>query len=68
MNFTIGFIFCSNYEGPKARQLAENPKACLLFSWPETLKEVKITGLVEKVSKEEASLLFSRFPSNVTND
>jgi pyridoxamine 5'-phosphate oxidase len=44
-----GFVFCSNYDGPKARQLQENPKAAILFRWPETLRQVRITGVVHKV-------------------
>eukprot|EP00005_Dracoamoeba_jomungandri_P004592 CAMPEP_0174256372 /NCGR_PEP_ID=MMETSP0439-20130205/5616_1 /TAXON_ID=0 /ORGANISM="Stereomyxa ramosa, Strain Chinc5" /LENGTH=225 /DNA_ID=CAMNT_0015338951 /DNA_START=94 /DNA_END=768 /DNA_ORIENTATION=- len=55
-----GFVFCSNYEGPKSTQLAANPKACLSFLWPNLEKQVRIEGVVEKVTKAETEFLFRK--------
>ena len=45
-----GFIFFTNYESYKAIHLEENPKACLVFFWKELERQVRITGLVKKLS------------------
>ena len=57
-----GFIFFTNYESYKGKQLAENPKACLVFFWKELERQVRITGLVVKVSKEENDEYFYSRP------
>lgn len=46
---TEGFSFFTNYNSYKAQQLAENPKACLVFLWKELERQVRITGLVERL-------------------
>ncbi len=58
-----GFIFFTNYESFKGQQLAENPKACLVFFWKELERQVRITGLVEKV---DASISDEYFHSRPT--
>jgi pyridoxamine 5'-phosphate oxidase len=56
-----GFVFFTNYESYKGQQLAENPKACLVFFWKELERQVRITGLVSKISaKESDQYFFSR--------
>lgn len=57
-----GFIFYTNYQSFKAQQLAENPKACLVFFWKELERQVRITGLVAKVSEAESDAYFSSRP------
>lgn len=57
-----GFVFFTNYESFKGMQLAENPRACLVFFWKELERQVRITGLVEKVSEEESDLYFNSRP------
>ncbi len=57
-----GFVFFTNYESYKAQQLAENPRASLLFFWKELERQVRITGLVEKVSAEESDAYFHSRP------
>ena len=47
-----GFVFFTNYKSFKAMNLEENPKACLVFFWGELERQVRITGLVTKVSDE----------------
>jgi len=57
-----GFVFFTNYESFKGRQLADNPKACLVFFWKELERQVRITGLVEKVSEFESNEYFLSRP------
>ena len=49
-----GFTFFTNYESAKARDLAANPRAALAFYWPLLHRQVRVTGLVTKVSREES--------------
>ncbi|WP_028789055.1 pyridoxamine 5'-phosphate oxidase [Terrimonas ferruginea] len=58
-----GFVFFTNYESFKGKQLAENPKACLVFFWKELERQVRITGLVQKVSEEESEEYFQSRPA-----
>ncbi len=56
-----GFIFFTNYESYKGKQLEENPKACLVFFWKELERQVRITGLVSRLSsKENDEYFYSR--------
>jgi len=57
-----GFVFFTNYESYKGRQLAENPKACLVVFWKELERQVRITGLVEKIRAEESDEYFNSRP------
>ena len=57
-----GFRFFTNYESFKGQQLAENPKACLIFFWKELERQVRITGLVGKTSKEDNEEYFHSRP------
>ena len=57
-----GFVFFTNYESFKGMQLLENPRACLVFFWKELERQIRITGLVEKVSKEESDEYFYSRP------
>jgi len=59
-----GFVFFTNYESFKGRQLAENPRACLVFFWKELERQVRITGLVEKTSAEESDAYFHSRPES----
>jgi pyridoxamine 5'-phosphate oxidase len=57
-----GFTFFTNYESRKGRELAENPHAALTFFWPDLERQVRITGAVEKVSREESAAYFALRP------
>jgi pyridoxamine 5'-phosphate oxidase len=59
---TRGFVFYTNYEGQKGRELAENPVAALVFHWMELHRQVRIAGAVEKVSTEESDAYFQSRP------
>lgn len=57
-----GFVFYTNYDSVKGRQLDENPFAALLFFWSELERQVRIEGRVERLSKEESYQYFSTRP------
>lgn len=50
-----GFVFFSNYESRKGSELAENPRAALLFHWDPLGRQVRIEGPVERVSDAETA-------------
>jgi pyridoxamine 5'-phosphate oxidase len=58
-----GFHFFTNYNSFKGQQLAENPKACLVFFWKELERQVRITGLVDKLNESESDAYFATRPS-----
>jgi len=57
-----GFVFFTNYKSYKAIQLEENPKACLVFFWKELERQVRIVGLVKKVTAEESDNYYNSRP------
>jgi pyridoxamine 5'-phosphate oxidase len=57
-----GFVFYTNYEGQKGRELAENPVAALVFHWVGLQRQVRVSGAVEKVSHEESNAYFQSRP------
>ena len=57
-----GFVFYTNYDGQKGRELAENPVAALVFYWPEMERQVRIAGAVERVAPEESDRYFDSRP------
>jgi len=57
-----GFVFFTNYNSFKGKQLAENPKACLVFFWKELERQVRITGFVMKVAGQESDEYFYSRP------
>ncbi|MFE8070962.1 pyridoxamine 5'-phosphate oxidase [Marinobacteraceae bacterium S3BR75-40.1] len=57
-----GFVFYTNYQSRKARDLAENPNVALLFPWIALNRQVIIEGHVETVSKTESLRYFMSRP------
>lgn len=57
-----GFVFYTNYDSAKGRDLAANPRASLLFFWPELERQVRITGQVAKTTTEESEAYFHSRP------
>jgi pyridoxamine 5'-phosphate oxidase len=57
-----GFVFYTNYNSFKGFQLQENPRACLVFFWKELERQVRIMGLIEKVSAQESDEYFNSRP------
>ena len=59
---TQGFVFFTNYQSHKGKDLAENPRAALILFWKELERQVRIEGLVEKVSEAESDAYFRSRP------
>ena len=59
-----GFVFFTNYESKKSKQLQNNPQAALLFPWLALERQVKIIGSVEKITKLESLKYFSSRPKD----
>jgi pyridoxamine 5'-phosphate oxidase len=57
-----GFVFFTNYESQKGRELAFEPAAALLFFWDLLERQVRITGRVEVLAAEESDAYFARRP------
>jgi pyridoxamine 5'-phosphate oxidase len=57
-----GFVFYSNYESRKGRALNANPRAALLFFWPELERQIRIEGPVARVSEQTSDEYFSSRP------
>lgn len=57
-----GFVFYTNRQSRKGRELADNPHAALVFWWPPLERQVRITGRVEKVTPEQSDAYFRRRP------
>lgn len=53
-----GFLFYTNYKSLKGNELKENPKASILFYWAELERQIRIKGVIEKVTKEESDEYF----------
>lgn len=54
-----GFVFFTNYLSRKGRDLAENPRAALVFYWAELERQVRVSGHVNRTSAEESDLYFA---------
>ena len=54
-----GFVFFTNYESRKARDLADNPRAALVFHWPLLQRQVRVEGAVGRVSVAESAAYFA---------
>jgi pyridoxamine 5'-phosphate oxidase len=57
-----GFVFYTNYESRKGRELQETPKAALLFHWKTLRRQVRVRGLVEQVTVAEADAYYASRP------
>lgn len=57
-----GFVFFTNYESHKGKELSQNPQACLLFFWKELERQVRIKGSVTKISKKDSEQYFFSRP------
>lgn len=57
-----GFLFYTNYQSSKAKDIAENPNVEILFYWPELSMQIKISGQAKKTSREQSVKYFSTRP------
>jgi pyridoxamine 5'-phosphate oxidase len=57
-----GFVFYTNYNSRKARELDDTRRASLLFYWPSLVRQVRVDGTVEKVDAAESDAYFVSRP------
>ncbi|MES2307052.1 MAG: pyridoxamine 5'-phosphate oxidase [Gemmatimonadota bacterium] len=57
-----GFLFFTDYRSRKGEELAQNPRAALVFHWAELERQVRIGGAVERLSGEESASYFHSRP------
>lgn len=57
-----GFVFYTNYESQKGKEIENNPVCSLTFFWPELERQVRIKGKIEKVSAQESDEYFLSRP------
>ena len=57
-----GFLFFTNYESRKGRELAENPRSALVLYWAELERQVRVTGTVARVPRPESENYFQSRP------
>ncbi len=57
-----GFVFYTNYEGRKARELEANPNCTLAFYWGELERQIRVEGRASRVPDEESDAYFASRP------
>jgi pyridoxamine 5'-phosphate oxidase len=57
-----GFVFFTNYNSAKARELLANPSLSLVFFWPDLEKQIRVKGTAVKTTPEESDLYFHSRP------
>jgi pyridoxamine 5'-phosphate oxidase len=57
-----GFVFYTNYESRKGRELEENPRCALVFYWGELERQVRVEGWASRVSGEDSDAYFGVRP------
>jgi pyridoxamine 5'-phosphate oxidase len=57
-----GFVFYTNHESRKGRQLAENPHAAIVVFWRELDRQISVTGRVERIAEDESDAYFATRP------
>lgn len=59
-----GFVFYTNYQSRKGKEIAKNPVCAVTFFWPSLQRQVRIEGVLEKVSKEQSDKYFHSRPKS----
>ncbi len=57
-----GFVFFTNYTSAKGHNIDDNPHAALVFFWGELERQVRVEGIIEKVTAEESDAYFQSRP------
>lgn len=57
-----GFVFFTNYNSDKGKEIAANPRVSLLFYWAQTERQVRVLGEAVKISREESETYFRTRP------
>ena len=60
-----GFIIQTNLQSPKAQHLASQPSAALAFFWPLLVRQVRVTGAVAPISRDEMAGYFEHTPDGI---
>ncbi len=63
-NSIQGFVFFTNYNSLKAKQISQNNQVALSFNWLELERQINITGSVKKIPKQESRQYFNTRPTN----
>ena len=58
----FGFIFFTNYEGQKGKDIEANNNVAAVFHWKELERQVRIEGIAQKISDEESDEYFNSRP------
>ncbi len=59
-----GFVFFTNYESQKGRDIEDNPKVALVFCWLELQRQVRIEGVAHKITANESDEYFHSRPQS----
>jgi pyridoxamine 5'-phosphate oxidase len=57
-----GFVFYTNYNSRKAVDLADNPRAAVVFHWPKLERQLRVEGRVHKLTRRESETYFQARP------
>jgi pyridoxamine 5'-phosphate oxidase len=57
-----GFVFYTNYFSRKGQEIAQNPRAAMLFHWPSLGRQVRIEGTVHRIDAAESDAYFATRP------
>lgn len=57
-----GFVFFTNYESQKGRELTANPRAALVFFWASLERQIRVSGNVDRITRDESELYFYSRP------
>lgn len=57
-----GFVFFTNYDSRKGKQIAENNSAALVFWWGDIARQIRIEGMAEKISEDKSDHYFNSRP------
>ena len=59
-----GFVFFTNYESKKGRDLANDARIAMHFFWPELERQIQIIGVAQRTSREESEAYFATRPTD----
>lgn len=62
--FAEGFVFFTNYESDKGKEIQQHPQVALNFFWPELERQVRIVGIADKVSADLSDTYYYSRPVN----
>ena len=57
-----GFVFHTNYNSRKGRELIDNPRAALCIHWPALEEQIRVEGVAERITADESDLYFQGRP------